>query len=321
VDTRLRAELENRLRAHAERTITDATGLAFALNVPLKQQVRTQLERLASNWLARAVLHVSPQGLVIQLAGVPIVRWVGARLEAALRHSGNPGGRAQRTITQFAAWRKQMLLLSPTSSLPVARSLAAKIEHELSRTGFLQLDLRRAGRLDALAQLERAESLTRTSLALFRARFLLDSPMARADLDGLVDRAKRVKHDVEEITRKLAATPTEEAIVGDWEVGGVMRVTRTGATTFVGRLVKTYTFCHSGSVPLGQVEWKLTRTAANTYTGTVRYYKVSDCTYIGDATGATWDYRPADDTLKSCSYSPNPALPGGGCSISKRVKS
>jgi hypothetical protein len=88
----------------------------------------------------------------------------------------------------------------------------------------------------------------------------------------------------------------------------------------LGRLIKPYTFCRSGSVPLGQDEWKLTQTAPNKYVGTVRYYRVSNCTYIGDAKNATWEYRPADDTLYSCSYSPDPSLPGGGCSTSKRVK-
>jgi hypothetical protein len=99
-----------------------------------------------------------------------------------------------------------------------------------------------------------------------------------------------------------------------------MQVTPTGPTTYVGRLIKPYTFCHSGSVPLGQDEWKLTQTAPNKYVGTVRYYRVSNCTYIGDAKNATWEYRPADDTLYACSYSPDPSLPGGGCSTSKRVK-
>lgn len=112
-----------------------------------------------------------------------------------------------------------------------------------------------------------------------------------------------------------------DPIVGDWEAGGgVMRVTKSGTTTFEGKLVKTYTFCSSGSVPLGQVEWAITRTAAFNYKGTVRFYRVSNCTYIGDAKGATWKYQPADDTLYGCSYSPDPSLPGGGCATMKRVK-
>ena len=157
VKARLGQELTTRVRRQAEKAINDATGLSLVLNVPLKQQVRFQLERLASNWLARAVLHVSPQGLLIQLAGAPIVNWIGANLQAALRNSGNTVGRAESTMAQFAAWRSQMALLAPTSSLGNARALAAKVERELNRTGFLELDLRRAGKTAVLAQLEQAE--------------------------------------------------------------------------------------------------------------------------------------------------------------------
>lgn len=119
----------------------------------------------------------------------------------------------------------------------------------------------------------------------------------------------------------LGSSSGADGILGYWEAGGgVMHVTQTGPTTFVGRLVKTYTFCQSGSVPLGQDEWKLRRTTPNKYVGTVRFYRVSNCTYVGDAKNATWEYRPATDTLYSCAYSPDPSLPGGGCTDSKRVK-
>lgn len=120
--------------------------------------------------------------------------------------------------------------------------------------------------------------------------------------------------------RVSVPTPVDP-IVGSWKAaGGVIEVTATGAAAFEGTLMEPFTFCRSGSVPLGQVQWRITRTAAYTYTGTVRFYKVSDCSYIGDATNATWKYRPADDTLYACSYSPDPGLPGGGCSTLPRVK-
>jgi hypothetical protein len=117
------------------------------------------------------------------------------------------------------------------------------------------------------------------------------------------------------------AVATTGTIVGIWTAGGgAMQITATGSTTFEGRTVEPYTFCQSGAVPLGQVEWKLKRTAPNTYTGTARYYRVSDCAYIGDAENATWQYNPADDTLVECSTSPNPDLPGGGCETEHRIK-
>lgn len=98
-----------------------------------------------------------------------------------------------------------------------------------------------------------------------------------------------------------------------------MRFTPAGGATFTGSLVVTYTFCRSGSVPTGQVEVTMTRTAPGRYTGTVRFYRVSDCTWIGDAQGATWEYDPYKDTLLACSYSPRADLPGGGCEVATRV--
>jgi hypothetical protein len=117
------------------------------------------------------------------------------------------------------------------------------------------------------------------------------------------------------------AEPPEDPIVGDWNAGGgIARVTVTGRAAFEAKLIKTYSFCQSGNVPLGQVEWVIRRTAQYTYTGTVRYYRTSDCTYIGTTKHASWKYRLADDTLYSCSSSPNPSYPGGGCSVLTRAK-
>jgi hypothetical protein len=149
---------------------------------------------------------------------------------------------------------------------------------------------------------------------------LLDSPLARSNLRGIADGVCKLQAEIAQIKTK-ATSKLGGSIIGTWTAaGGAMQVTATGATSYEGRTVKPYTFCHSSSVPLGQVEWVLHRTAPNKYTGTVRYYKVSDCTYIGDAQNATWEYKPADDTLYACSYSPNPSIPGGGCSTEHRVK-
>ena len=229
----LRQELTRRMRSQAEKAIGNATGFAIALNVPVKQQVRFQIERLATAWLARTVLHVSPQGLLIQLAGRPIVNWVVGQLEAALRQKGHPVGRAEGTMAQLARWRSLMLLLSPTSSLATARGLSAKIERELGRSGFLELDLRRARQTAVLGRLEQAESLTRTALAVFRSRFLLDAPMARADLNAMVDQTKRLLREIEEITKRMGAAPaTGIDISGTWKGndGGIYTIRQAGTT-------------------------------------------------------------------------------------------
>ena len=233
VKARLRQELTTRVRAQAQQAITNATGLSIALDVPLKQQVRFQVERLAVNWLARTVLHVSPQGLLIQLAGAPIVNWIGGQLQEALRNKAKPTGRAAATMAQFAVWRSQMLLLSPTSKLRTARGLSATVERELNRSGFLKFDLRRARQTEVLNDLGKAESLTRYVLERFRSRFLLDTPMARADLNAMVDQAKRLLRDVEEITRRLGAAPaTASNISGAWKgnEGGVYEIRQAGTT-------------------------------------------------------------------------------------------
>jgi len=329
VKARLGQELTTRVRRQAEKAINDATGLSLVLNVPLKQQVRFQIERLASNWLARAVLNVSPQGLLIQLAGRPIVNWVVGELEAALRQKGNPVGRAEDTMAQLATWRSQLLLLSPTSSLATARGLSAKIERELGRSGFLKLDLRRARKTEVLGRLEQAESLTRTSLAVFRSRFLLDSAMARADLNAMVDQAKRLLREIEEITRKLGTTSSggsKRTVAGDWEsydqsaFYGVIRVriTSTSPTTFVAVLLTQWKFgSRNCVVPAGQEVWRMTFdpiSAADpnhpAYNGTARSYDFNTCA-AGVATGLRWVYHPDEEVLR--------ARPATGSTQYKRV--
>jgi len=314
VKAQLRLQLTNRVRAQAEKAITDATGFAVALNVPLKQQVVFQVQRLTSAWLARAVLHVSPQGLVIQLAGAPIVNWIGATLQAALRNSGNATGRADTTIAQFARWRSQLLLLPPTSSLASARGLSTKIDRELNRTGFLKLDLRRAGKAVVLGRVEESESLTRTALSVFSSRFLLDSPMAHADLNAMVDQAKRLLREIEAITAKLGATPSGPvvSIVGEWEsygnpaYFGVMRIriTSTGPKTFVAILVAPWTFGRNCVVKPGQEMWNLTfdsvlSTADHPlYRGSARSYDMNSCgsTVVADL---RWVHHPDENVIRA----------------------
>ncbi|MFN8224678.1 MAG: hypothetical protein U0R50_15685 [Gaiellales bacterium] len=116
------------------------------------------------------------------------------------------------------------------------------------------------------------------------------------------------------------AHPHGDPLAGDWTAaGGVMRFAQVTASTFEGRLIKTYGFCRSGSVPLGQVEVEARRVSPGHYRGSVRYYRVSDCTFIGKAVGATWTYDAPTDTLTGCSTSPDPAYPGGGCETMRRV--
>ena len=166
-----------------------------------------------------------------------------------------------------------------------------------------------------------------SATALKRMRRYHD--LAEASFTRAWKRIARVDYDLDRPLRTVprspsipgAPAPPRDPIVGDWNAGGgVLRITATGATTFEGRLVKTYTFCRSGSVPLNQVEAVITRTSVNHYSLTLRFYRLSDCTWIGDATGATYLYRPADDTIYACSWSPNPSYPGGGCSVSTRAK-
>ena len=139
---------------------------------------------------------------------------------------------------------------------------------------------------------------------------------ANKDMGNPLARRKTATPPAPDPARPALADP----IVGDWAAGGgVVRITPIGTASFQGVTVKPYTFCRSGSVPLGQVEVTMIRTAPGKYVGTVRYYKVSNCEYIGEGQGATWEYRDADDTLLACSYSPNPSIPGGGCETPKRV--
>jgi hypothetical protein len=312
VKVQLRQELVKRLRTQAETAITNATGFAVVLNVPLKQQVVFQVQRLASTWLARAVLHVSPQGLVIQLAGAPIVRWISAQLQAALRNSGNAAGRAESTMAQFAKWRNELLLLSPTSSLADARALSAKIDRELNRTGFLKLDLRRAGKSAMLGRLEQSESVTRTAVGVFRLRFLLDSPMARADLNAMVDQAKRLLREIEEITKKLGAAPAGSGagILGDWESYGQpayagvfqIRIVSAGAKTFSGRLIARWAFGRNCVAPSGQEMWKmefdpvLSSADHPLYKGTARAYDWNTC--AATIADVRWVYHPDENVIR-----------------------
>ena len=220
------------------------------------------------------MLHVSPQGLLIQLAGAPIVNWIGANLQEALRNKGKPAGRADEhdeAVRRRGA--AQLLLLSADLvASHRARSLgdgrARAQPHGLPRSSTSAAPARPPSSPSS----QQAESLTRTSLAVFRSRFLLDSPMARADLNAMVDQAKRLLREVEEITRRLGAAPaTASNISGAWKGndGGVYAIRQAGTTvTWTGR-------SQDRPDASGKVSWY------HAFTGTIRDGRYIVGTYRG----------------------------------------
>jgi len=318
----LDSEVTRRIDAAAQSLALKAAGLSLSLSSPLGMQVRSQVDQAALTWLSRTVLRFEATGFVLRVAAVPVVRLLRAQLQPALRDDMHVISRTNDTVEGFRARGDELQTLIDTAggaSLTSVRRALADAQRALDAATYLRSDLEKQSHGELLTRLDSAAGGLTAQMKKARAAFLLDSPLARSNMRGIADGVCKLQGEIAQIAKMAVATTG--TIVGIWTAGGgAMQITATGSTTFEGRTVEPYTFCHSGAVPLGQVEWKLKRTAPNTYTGTARYYRVSDCAYIGDAENATWQYNPADDTLVVCSTSPNPDLPGGGCETERRVK-
>jgi hypothetical protein len=322
VRARLDGDVTRHIEAAAPSLALNAAGLSLSLSSPLEMQVRSEVDQTALGWLSHSVLRFDANGFALELAGVTVVRLSLAELQPVLRDDTHVVSRTSQTVADFRARSDELETLTgaaDSASLTSARRALAEAQRALDAATYLRTDLEKEGRSVLLARLNSAGAGLTARMKEARAAFLLDSSLAHANMRVIADGVCKLQGEIVQI-EKLAVATTG-TIVGIWTAGGgAMQITATGPATFEGRTVEPYTFCQSGSVPLGQVEWKLTRIAPNSYTGSVRYYRVSDCAYIGDSDDATWQYNPADDSLVACSTSPDPALPGGGCETEHRIK-
>lgn len=307
----LSRELTRRIDAEARSLSQRATGMSLSLDTPLKTQVQRQIDQAALRWLGKTVLRWDATGLAIQIVGVPIVRFLRSELKAALRDHRQLTERTTRTVKGYEARIAELQKLvdsADSASLDRVRQLLSRAQRALDATLYLKSDLKKQSRGDLLARLASAEAALRAKMAETRAAFLLDSRLARSNLALLADTACKEQGEIVRIVKQIGTVKPPsggDPIVGDWRSErGVVRIIRTGETSFEGRLLKK--LCEK-SAKLGQVEVRLTRTSTNQYAGTIRYLTTS-CQFVGEVPTYQVTYWPAKgrdaESLAVCARSP-----------------
>jgi hypothetical protein len=214
----LEQELVRRIDAAARSLSQRATGLALSLNAPLGVQVRSQAEQAALRWLSRVALRWNAAGLVVQMVGVPIIRFLRSELQQLFRDHKHVSKRTSRTIKGFSnrqAELQQLINTADSASLADAGRTLARAQRALDATVYLKSDLKKQGRNDLLAQLAQAEEALKAKISEARAAFLLDSPLARSDVRRTADSVCKLKGDVARINKKLGkAKPGAFVITG-----------------------------------------------------------------------------------------------------------
>lgn len=173
----------------------DAESAARALRMQMRREIRRQVARL--------LVKVTSNEIIIELAAGPIIRWLERdlipRLREALRQKGDLTNRVSRSIETQEAVRDSLNALACDARLSEVRRRLASAQGTIRATHFLDKDLRNAyaagdlSRLsDALGRLERTIHLTQTRFLLLKDDYEEDLPFIDeliGQLAGILERS------------------------------------------------------------------------------------------------------------------------------------
>jgi len=175
-----RDEAVAQMRRHVRKAIADEmerlVGLRFYDTASLGEVLGMKARHLVERGIAKLLVKVTSNHLVISVATTVLLRWIGPKIMEALREKGNHEARVARSRDTIAAARDRLNALPGNADLgDVARALA-NAKRTINATHYLQSDLTRASKWALLTQVtDPMGDLTRT-ISLTNLRFLLDKP-------------------------------------------------------------------------------------------------------------------------------------------------
>ena len=175
-----RDEAVSQFRWHLEGKIADEmerlVGLRFYDGPSLREALRAKARSLVERGVAKLLVNVTSNQLVISVAATVLVRWIGPKIKEAFREKGNHEFRAERSVgTLRAASRRLNSLRGDTDLAEVLRAFD-DAQRVIKATSYLQSDLRRAGKWTLLTQITDAIGELGDTIQFTSMRFLLDKP-------------------------------------------------------------------------------------------------------------------------------------------------
>ena len=246
------SEVRGALRGEIERQIKRLTGLGLVLGVPVKEQIAIAAEQALVRLLAKIAAKSTPAGILVELVGSKVIRFVGDALRKALRGTGNLEGRTTRTLTGFENRLADLAAAVASEDVKKVKRVIGQVERALGATGFLKDDLKRKRRADLLGAIAGKESELRAAVDSAKEQYGIDSPLAVIDFDRASALVDTGVSEVNALNR-----PAVPRRAGQWlgQDGGRYTITQAAGSRTV-----SWAACDAH----GGIYW------SHTFTGTIR---------------------------------------------------
>jgi hypothetical protein len=164
-------QVRPRLQEEVGKEMERLTGLRFYDRRSLSGAMRAYTRRQVERGVAKLLVKITSNELVIEWAAGVLIRWIGPKLKEALRQKGNLDERTRISLQTLESARRSLNALPGTAPLTSVSRETRRAQGTIAATKFLQQDLARARRADLSGQLGQAIERLNSALKLTGIRF------------------------------------------------------------------------------------------------------------------------------------------------------
>jgi hypothetical protein len=169
---------QRKLNEFLDRETEQVLGFGFHDAESARRALRLRLRKEIHRQVAKLLVKVTSNEIVIELLAAPVIRWIGndllPRLREALRNKGNLENRLGVSVATLAEARTPLFRLACTAKLQDVRKALDRASGTLLATRFLEKDLANARDELRLAKLREARRQLEQAVHITTARFLLE---------------------------------------------------------------------------------------------------------------------------------------------------
>jgi len=161
-----------------------------------ERALQLEMRREVHRQVAKLLVKITSNSLIIELAAAPIIRWIERdllpHLKEIFRNKGNLTFRFERSVSTLNNARIDLNRLPCTAKLAEVKRAMQSARETFNATKFLEKDLRHAGNTEMLDKLLDAKTDLERTLILTTNRFLLDKNDYEEDLDFVVTKIEQM---------------------------------------------------------------------------------------------------------------------------------
>ncbi|MFQ5881467.1 MAG: hypothetical protein ACE5I9_03185 [Candidatus Methylomirabilales bacterium] len=181
---------DRKVQEYLERETKKIFGLAFYDVASAKRALRLQMRREVRRQVAKLLVKITSNEIIIELAAGPIIRWIGRdlipKLREALRPKGNLKNRVDRSVGTLRTARNDLNKLTCDAKLRDVRQTLRKANGAVLATKYLDRDLRKANNAQLLGKLADTRGDLERTIRITNKRFLLHKNDYEEDLNAIV---------------------------------------------------------------------------------------------------------------------------------------